>query len=124
MRNPVAVNTPSSSYSLRTATPEVYGLDGVYTGLTITSTDPGNVTINSFIPRYSSEITEIYPGQNFEIFWSLTTDVAVISPFMNSVLKIPAEVTFASPVPSNCFFIGGYSAGSSSCVVNGVDSLN
>ena len=62
MRNPVAVNTPSSSYFIRTATAEVYGIDAVTTGLTVTSTDPGNVTINSFLPRYSSDITEIYPG--------------------------------------------------------------
>lgn len=62
MRNPVAVNTPSNSYSFRTATPDTYGLDSISTGLTITSTEPGNVTINSFIPRFNSEITEIYPG--------------------------------------------------------------
>lgn len=62
MRNPVAVNTPSTSYSLRTATPDTYGLDSISTGLTITSTEPGNVTINSFIPRFNSDITEIYPG--------------------------------------------------------------
>ena len=41
---------------------------------------------------------------------------------MVSVLSLPSEITFASPTPADCNFLGGYTAANADCIVNSTDN--
>jgi hypothetical protein len=71
MANPVQTNTPSDSYQVATTDPSSNEVDIWTTGLTITVTLPGVVTVKTFSPRQSSALLTVYPEVAFDLYFRI-----------------------------------------------------